>query len=65
MHDRQPGAPDPGPCVGLLGDANNQLLDVFRGIPEHARAAGIGVDVAGAINRSNGPIGIAAARFKT
>ena len=40
------------------------MLDVFRRIPKHLRTAGIGIDLARAIDRLNGTVGIAAAALK-
>ena len=64
MHDGKTGPPDPGLPVGLLGDPDDQLLDVFGRIPEHTRAARIGIDIAGAIDRLRGPVRIAAATLE-
>lgn len=64
MHDGKTCPPDPGPPVGLLGDPDDQLLDVFCRIPEHTRAAGVGIDVARAVDRRCGPVRIAAAAFQ-
>ncbi len=44
-------AANAGKAAGLLSHADDELLDVFRRIPEHLRTAGIGVDVGIAIDR--------------
>lgn len=44
------GAPHACKAAGLLGHADDELLDIFCRIPEHLCAAGIGIDLTRAIN---------------
>ena len=50
--------------AGFLGDADDELLDVFGRIPEHLCAAGIGVDLGIAVDRFDGTGRIAASVFQ-
>ena len=51
-------------AAGFLGDADDELLDGLRRVPEHLRPAGIGVDLARAIDCFHRAVGIAAAAFQ-
>ncbi len=53
-----------GKATGLLGHADDELFDVFRGVAEHLRAARVGVDLARAIDRLDGAVGITAAALQ-
>ena len=64
MNRGEARAANAGKAAGLLSHADNELLDVFRCIPEHLRAAGVGVDLGTAIDRFHGAVGIAAAALK-
>ncbi len=59
-----PARPNAGKATGFLGDADDELLYVFRGIAEHLCAAGIGVDLGTAKDRLNGAGRIATAAFE-
>ena len=61
MNRRETRAAHACKAAGLLRDADDELLDVFRSIPEHLCAAGIGIDLTRAIDRLDGAGRIAAA----
>ena len=51
LDGREPCAANTRKAAGFLGDADDELLDVLGGVAEHLRTAGIGVDLARAIDR--------------
>ena len=61
---REPCAANTREAAGLLSHADDELLDGLRRVPEHLRTAGIGIHVGIAIDRLDGPVGIAAAAFQ-
>ena len=50
LDGRETCAGHTGKAAGLLGHADDELLDIFRRVPEHLRTAGIGVNLGIAIN---------------
>ena len=57
-------AANAGKAAGLLSHADDELLDVFRRIPEHLGAAGIGINVTRAIDRLDRAGWIVSAAFQ-
>ena len=64
MNRRETRAAHACKAAGLLRDADDELLDVFRGVPEHLRAAGIWIDFTRAVDRLDRAIRIAATAFE-
>ncbi len=50
--------------MGFLRYADNQLLDILCGIPEHASTAGVGIDITRPVHGRDGANRIAAAVFQ-